>query len=449
MHKNPLCAAVLANHIYLQMRDMDVMSPGNSYDRTQHLSPNPRRAGLPRTVTEWKAQADARRQAKLQCKNGQTSDDFQNDELSAFEIAQSMVESQTSSQTRSSARLLQKNSSKRLQPAKLGSSNFLTQLATRSTELKIARNTQTPVLTLSPDSSQGCEGNKPVQPSTLSPEVIAPIDLGTATPQGQKRGAAPEGFLYALQEPAVFNGRIVNIKNVIQIMDTKCMKRKKHPANPRAAIICSIHLNMWPVAELCTRDMAVGLLEGSTLGDIYVVSLYCDGESKKAVPDEFRRLNRLAKKENKQILMLMDSNSHSETYWSSKKTCSRGREWDSFLNNNQHLVVANIGDHFTFMSKRGQTIIDVTIATPQVTERISQWGVVDCIPNSDHLAIEMLLQLDGVWTPPPLKCGILANNVSNWSSLLLKWKKKALDLKNANFGIRIILMMKGSPSSLT
>ena len=146
--------------------------------------------------------------------------------------------------------------------------------------------------------------------------------------------------------------------------------------------------------------------------------------------------------------MLMDSNSHSETYWSSKKTCSRGREWDSFLNNNQHLVVANIGDHFTFMSKRGQTIIDVTIATPQVTERISQWGVVDCIPNSDHLAIEMLLQLDGVWTPP-LKCGILANNVSNWSSLLLKWKKKALDLKNANFGIRIILMMKGSPSSLT
>ena len=75
MHKNPDCAAVLANHIYLQMRDMDVMSPGNSYDHTQHLSPNPRRAGLPSSVTEWKAQADARRRSKIQDKTSQIGDD--------------------------------------------------------------------------------------------------------------------------------------------------------------------------------------------------------------------------------------------------------------------------------------------------------------------------------------------------------------------------------------
>ena len=60
LHKNTECAASLANHIYYQMRDMDVTSPGNSFDHCQQLRPNPRREGLPRTVTEWQAQREQR-----------------------------------------------------------------------------------------------------------------------------------------------------------------------------------------------------------------------------------------------------------------------------------------------------------------------------------------------------------------------------------------------------
>ena len=195
--------------------------------------------------------------------------------------------------------------------------------------------------------------------------------------------------------------KLVNIKNVIQIADTKCQQRKKNPVNPRAAIICSNHMNMWPITELCSRDLAVGLLKGAPMGDIYIASLYCDGEADKAVPHEYRRLMNVAKKEKKLVLVLMDSNSHSETLWSSKRTDNRGRQWENYLADNQELLVANIGDNFTFMSHRGQTIIDVTMASPQLHDKISQWGVVDTVAVSDHLSIEMILHLEGAWTTHP------------------------------------------------
>ena len=70
------------------------------------------------------------------------------------------------------------------------------------------------------------------------------------------------------------------------------------------------------------------------------------------------------------------------------------------MENDSELVVENVGDHFTFMSKLGQTIIDATLSTAKVNEKISQWHVVDSVINSDHLSIEMLLEMEGAWTPP-------------------------------------------------
>ena len=92
MHKRTDCAAALANHIYLQMRDMKVTSPGNSHDRCQLFQPNPRREGLPKTVTEWRAN-------RLNQKRGDkgqpsTSNDIVHDEseeefITAYDIMKS------------------------------------------------------------------------------------------------------------------------------------------------------------------------------------------------------------------------------------------------------------------------------------------------------------------------------------------------------------------------
>ena len=241
------------------MRDLDVLSPGNSYDHCQTLQPNPRRAGLPRTVSEWR---DLRREKHGQT---QTTSTAEIENFSAFEEMRSSG-NETLTGRRRSTRVQSKQ----------------TRINTRT------RNTQ-PVLTLNPSSAP----MTPTNGDSATPEADTP-DLAEAKPQGSKKGVAPKAFLYALQEPPVVGKKILHIKNVIQIMDTthmnKVQDKARHktdnmPLKPRAAIICSKNLNMWPIAEFCSRDMAVGLLKGTNLGDVYIVSLYCDGEKgTKAVP---------------------------------------------------------------------------------------------------------------------------------------------------------------------
>ena len=271
----------------------------------------------------------------------------------------------------------------------------------------------------------------PTDTQTESVELATPPDLDHVPMDNRAKGNFPEGFLFALQEPAIWRGKLVNFKNVIQILDTKCLEQK-NPVNPRAALICSNHMKIWPITELCTRDLAVGLLKGSELGDIYIASLYCDGEAKRAVPDAFRRLRNVVKKEKKQLLVLMDSNSHSEALWASKKTDRRGREWEEYLANDQGLLVSNIGDNFTFMSHRGQTIIDVTLATTALADKISQWGVVDSVAISDHLSIEMLLHIKGVWTPPPVQWNLSSKHF-NTEGFISSMERKSESTQNVRY----------------
>ena len=350
LHRNPDCAAVLANHIYTQMRVTDVLSSGNSYNRNQTLKPNPRRAGLPSTVTEWKAQRD---QAARRNKDGdnqpreKAQESGQEETVTAFDIinsgkptnlplsANSLGDQSTNRiatpSLRRSKRINCRNEITQDQPSQ-GVPNAVLQLLNgQGKQYSNRMRREVPLLTLSTQDSNSASSQSSADLLNDDPAIIEAVDLGKIVPTRKKKGLPLEAFVYAIQEPAVISKKLVNIKNVIQIMDTKCLERKKKPVNPRAAIICSIHLNMWPVTELCTRDMAVGLLQGSSLGDIYVVSLYCDGANPKAVPDEFKRFRKIAKKEDKQILLLMDSNSHSETLWASKRTCTKGREWERYM----------------------------------------------------------------------------------------------------------------------
>ena len=254
------------------------------------------------------------------------------------------------------------------------------------------------------DKKKAKEGGMDIMPPPRKQKPKDPppsADLNLAKSRGKKIGVGLAGFLYAVQEPNIKYRKIVNIRNAICIMDQKCMTRKRKPVCPRAAIICSINMNIWPISDYCNRDMATGLLKGSDAGDAYIVSLYCDGTSKQTVPILFKQLVSLAKREGRQVLAMMDSNSHSESLWSSKLTDNRGRDWEEYIGEARDITVLNKGDQFTYMSKKGQSIIDVTLATPKVAEKISQWEVVDSVPLSDHLSIEMLFNSRGCWTDPP------------------------------------------------
>ena len=69
----------------------------------------------------------------------------------------------------------------------------------------------------------------------------------------------------------------------------------------RAAIICSAHLNVWPVPEICSGDMVTCILKTKKHGNIYVVSLYCDGE-KQPIPDMLKTLHGTLLKDGKRFV---------------------------------------------------------------------------------------------------------------------------------------------------
>merc|ERR1712102_182293 len=145
--------------------------------------------------------------------------------------------------------------------------------------------------------------------------------------------------------------------------------------------------------------MATGLLTGTRLGDVYVTSLYCH-QDMPAVPRKFRQLAAKAKQEGRELLVLSDVNAHSQALWGGKDTNARGKKWEEYLERQGQLTVLNKGDKFTFVTARGQSIIDVTMATSKIASATNFWEVSDYVPGSDHLAISFLLHTGGGWTLP-------------------------------------------------
>ena len=168
----------------------------------------------------------------------------------------------------------------------------------------------------------------------------------------------------------------------------------------RAALVFSERLNILEQPEFTDKDMATGLLTDGRLGEVYVASLYCH-DKKPAVPSIFKRLVRRAAKERKQLLVLSDTNSWSPSLWGGKQSNGRGRTWEEYLESINHKIqVQNKGDKFTFINSIGESIIDVTFATPRLAKNIAHWSVEDWVPQSDHLAISFVLYLKNRMTPP-------------------------------------------------
>ena len=127
-----------------------------------------------------------------------------------------------------------------------------------------------------------------------------------------------------------------------------------------------------------------------------MVSIYCDGD-KSPVPEKLQRLRTIARREGKQLLIMGDLNSHSEAGWNSKKTDARGRAWEKFIFD-KGLRVLNRGDQFTFIAPTGQSIVDVSMATPGIADLVQHWAIRDHVPSSDHVLAEFILLSDNCWT---------------------------------------------------
>ncbi len=111
-------------------------------------------------------------------------------------------------------------------------------------------------------------------------------------------------FLFGLQEPPVYKGKIVGFGNF-----QKFIYSNKN-GDPRAAIYASRSLLIWPMLEFSDRDTAVGLWKtgNNKIDEIIVVSVYMDILLPGVWPAAFERLLDFCDRKKKEILICGDTN---------------------------------------------------------------------------------------------------------------------------------------------
>ncbi len=111
-------------------------------------------------------------------------------------------------------------------------------------------------------------------------------------------------FLFGLQEPPVYKGKIVGFGNFQKLIYSN------RNGDPRAAIYASRSLHIWPMTEFCDRDTAIGQWKtgNNKIDAIIVVSVYMDILVPGVWPAAFERLLDFCKRKKKEVLICGDTN---------------------------------------------------------------------------------------------------------------------------------------------
>lgn len=101
-----------------------------------------------------------------------------------------------------------------------------------------------------------------------------------------------------------------------------------------------------------------------------------------APPEPVAALTKYCEDRDIPLVMGCDSNCH-HTLWGCKQNNSRGNGLVEFLSS-KGLDIANKGCASTFLCNRGQSVIDLTVCTPSLLNRIRGWAVSEEASMSDH-----------------------------------------------------------------
>ncbi len=165
----------------------------------------------------------------------------------------------------------------------------------------------------------------------------------------------------------------------------------KHTCNrPRAALYLANNLNVWPMADFTTEDMATARV-GTNEGEFIVTSVYMDGNNDEVYPDLLRKLVKHARRQHLELLIGTDSNAHSPL-WGSPESNARGERLEEFIFS-ENLALCNVGNTPTYENAIAHTIIDLTITSPAFSEKVFKWKVDTFFQASDHHLICFNLDL--------------------------------------------------------
>lgn len=156
--------------------------------------------------------------------------------------------------------------------------------------------------------------------------------------------------------------------------------------NPRACIMIQNTLNHMQIPQLNSRDTVAILVDTSTITgkkQTIFASVYQPPEHDNQPPTpELRKIIKYAKEQQKPLIIGCDTNGHHQM-WGSKNNNKRGRNLAEYITT-ADLITVNEGQTPTFQSANGETIIDVTIASKNIENKISNWQVLGEESLSDH-----------------------------------------------------------------
>lgn len=162
---------------------------------------------------------------------------------------------------------------------------------------------------------------------------------------------------------------------------------------PRAAIHVSQNHNAMILNQFSTDDLVVVRICRNSLegGDFIVASAYLPFDSPNPPPGQsFEKLVDFCSSNALELLIGTDSNSH-HTVWGSSDTNKRGEELLQFLAASD-LLILNRGRKPTYVNAIREEILDISLATRDISERVRGWRVTDEDTFSDHKLIRFSLE---------------------------------------------------------
>ena len=184
-----------------------------------------------------------------------------------------------------------------------------------------------------------------------------------------------------IQEPWIVKSKVCGLN---QTSGTIIYDRSS--VKPRTCIYAPRNLHVAPLSEYCTQDLtAVEVTTKTQTGpkNIVLASAYFPGDAGANLPSrEVLGLIEFCEIHKKSLVMGCDSNAH-HMVWGGPVTDLRGRTLLEYLNGTS-LEIMNQGSEPTYVSSRGQSWIDLTLASIEISNNIVDWHVSNDLSMSDH-----------------------------------------------------------------
>ena len=193
--------------------------------------------------------------------------------------------------------------------------------------------------------------------------------------------------LSLVQEPWIVNGKIMGLGGLLCFRDAAS-------TSPRACIVAKA-INVVPQWERCTGDLMVVTTEMDGVGRVAIASAYfpnVEGQDMNVPSTEVAQLMDHCKALKMPLLIGCDANAHHQL-WGSTDTNPRGQGLVEYLVTTQ-LDILNVGNTPTFSNAVREEVLELTLCTRNLTDRIANWRVSDEPSLSDHEHIRSDLVAD-------------------------------------------------------